>query len=216
MASLTDELAQIADVPLKPDPKDNEFQRYRKCQARERLIRLVEYAAEHLKHEIKLPSIKDTKYELIQVQKDIKRLKNRLRRISEVDLIQLHQLKHTNWSHVRHLDLTIWHLQDALDNLARTLNHNLERLNKLDGQKHKHRKHNVHDVLLSCDLFFMEFSRHKATSGPTSRFSEFVRTLFRELGHHRTDVTWIISAYVSETAQRERRRKQLQANQRPK
>ncbi len=190
--ALLDELMKVAAGCA---PKGSKLARDPE-KARERLVHLIRYAHEHLGKEIKLPSVKETKRTLSQIDTAIDSLIMKLRRLPADEITAFYQLEQRQWGHLRNLPLAIGLQTDQLKSLQLTL----KQINTfLDGNKHKNRKHNVHDIVVTCIIFFMDYiGENKISTSPTSCFSEFVRTLLNGLGYS-SETTKIIRAEVIKT-----------------
>jgi hypothetical protein len=157
--------------------------------ARERLVRLVEYAGRHAQQQIKLLSVKQTKETLDQTDAAIKRLLGLLKKFVVETPIEglepFYRLHRKEQSQLRHLPSTIWHLDQQL----RLTQAALKNINTdLDGRKHRGRNHEVHDIVATCINFFEEFLRDTLSDEAPIRaskdtfFATFVNTLWQGLG----------------------------------
>lgn len=188
-------IKELVDISKRCAPKDSKFIR-EPDKARERLVLLIRYAKEHLETEIKLPSVKETKRTLNQIDAAINGLIIKLGRLPADEITAFYQLEGRNWGHIRSLPLAIWIQMDQLKSLQATLR---EINTSLDGNKNKNRDHNVHDIVVACINFFIEYiGEDKITTSSTSCFSKFVQTLFNDLGHY-SGAAKIIRAEVNKT-----------------
>jgi hypothetical protein len=182
---LVDELFAIAQ---RCAPERSRFVREPE-RGRERLVRLVEYAGRHAQQSIKLPSVKETKETLDQTDAAIERLLGLLKKFVVETPIEglepFYRLHRKEQGQLRHLPSTIWHLDQQLRLTQATLkNINAD----LDGRKHRGRKHEVHDIFVTCINFFEEFLRDTLSNEAPIRaskdtfFAMFVNALWQGLG----------------------------------
>ncbi len=167
--------------------------------ARKRLAEIVKYAEEHLKVEIELPKISKAKVTLGQADTAIEKLLIQLRCVLDIpvdELDTLYRLNQKNWSILRHLPTTIWVMDEQLRGMQSTLG---KVRSDLDGfRDRRNRRHEIHDVVNTCIMFFDEYLGVDKITKTATLLSEFVDALFSEFDLDPLPSPKIVRACVEE------------------
>jgi hypothetical protein len=177
-ADLVNRLAAI----VSPMAENTKFAREPE-RARARLAQLVKYAEEHLKEEIELPKIGKAKTTLDQTDAAIRKLLTQLQGVLDIPVDELashYRLNRRKWSILRHLPITIWHVDQQLRYLQGTLG---EVRSDLDGfRDRRNRRHEIHDVVWACIGFFVDYLGADKITKSATRLREYVDALCGPFG----------------------------------
>jgi hypothetical protein len=181
-ADLVNRLAAI----VRPVAENTKFAREPE-KARERLARLVKFAEEHLKEEVELPKISKAKVTLDQADMAIRRLLIHLQDVLDIPVDGLadhYQLNRKNWSILRHLPITIWHVDQQLRGPQGLQSALCEIRSDLDSfRDRRNRRHEIHNVIRRCIKFFDEYLGANKITKSARLLSNFVDALFSELNN---------------------------------